>query len=334
MFGIEPLAQAVQQQKFPPVYLWHASDRFLLQEAMQTLKEPFLRMDPSGSCIETVSARDLSPAAIVDAANSFSFFPRRLVLVENIPYFQDGDPSDLQPFYDYFANPNPQTCLVFLAEHVNRSRKFYKAVEQAGKVLQFEAPQHLEEWQAWLRRELRDRGKTMEGAAVELFFLQAGQHPGVVAQELEKLILYVGERGRICVEHVRDVTTGSVEASIFELLDAVAERSPALALQKLTQVLAAEYPLKVLTMMVRQVRLLLGAAALRQQGGNQAGLPEALGIRPYEAHKIWRQSARLSFPALAAALKECLKTELALKSGRGDPALLLEMLVIKFCQTA
>ena len=333
MREIERIKESVAQGKIASVYLWYGEDRFLIQEGLKVLKSFYFMTDPSGSGIEQVSAKDLSPAVIVERANTMSFFANRLVVVEDVTYFQDGQTADLEPFLDYFANPNPRTCLLFIAESVHRGRKFYKALDKNGEIIEFCAPnpRRPQEWLAWVQAELKARGKSMDSQIASQFIEWTGHHTGVISQELDKLIIFVGERQKIRVEDFEAITPRSIETSIFDLLDAVANRSSAKALQALREVLLKEPALKVLALLVRQVRLLLGCDSLRRQGGNVAEAPSALGISPYEAQKVWQQSVRLSTAQLSKALSECLNTDLALKTGGGDSGLLLEIMIIKFC---
>lgn len=333
MREIERIKESVTSGKISPVYLWYGEDRFLIQEGLKVLKSFYFMTDPSGSGIEYVSAKELSPAVIVERANTMSFFANRLVVVEDVTYFQDGQTADLEPFMDYFANPNPTTCLLFIAESVHRGRKFYKALgkSETGEIMEFCAPKRPQDWLVWVQAELKARQKSMDTQVANQFIEWTGHHTGVLSQELDKLIVYVEGRQKITSEDIQAITPRSIETSIFDLLAAVANRSTGKALQALREVLRKEPALKVLAMLVRQVRLLLGCDALRRQGGNVAEIPSALGISPYEAQKIWQQSAQLSTKQLSKALSECLNTDLGLKTGGGDPGLLLEIMVLKFC---
>ncbi|MDP4160090.1 MAG: DNA polymerase III subunit delta [Bacillota bacterium] len=331
MREIERVKESVAKKKIPAVYLWYGEDRFLIQEALKVLKSFYFISDPSGSGIEVVSAKELSPIAIVERANTMSFFANRLVVVDEVTYFQDGQTADLEPFLNYFSNPNPSTCLLFLAESVHKGRKFYKAIVKGGEVLEFCAPKRPQEWLAWVQSELKARGKSMETQVAIQFIDWAGHHTGVLSQELDKLMIFTGDRQTITEEDIAVISTRTIEASVFDLLDAVANRSSTKALRTLHEVLLDEHPLKVLAMLVRQVRLLLGCNALRERGGNVVEAPSLLGISPFEAQKLWQQSVKLSSKQLSKALSECLKTDLALKTSGGDPGLLLEMMIVRFC---
>lgn len=267
----------------------------------------------------------------MEIANTVSFFGGKLIIVEDIPYFQDGQGDALEPFFGYFENPNPGVCLVFLAQSVNRGRKFYKAIDKAGAVLEFGSPKRLQEWMAWLDRELASRNKTMKPQVKTLFIEWGGHQVGILSQELDKLALYVQGR-EIRAEDVQSIVPQAVEATVFELLDAVAARSTKVAVQKLQQVLRQEHPLKVLTMLSRQVRLLLGSRAMRQQGKGVEEASRLLSIKPFEAQKIWQKSSQLTWEQLAWALQECLETDVAIKTGKGDPEFLLELMITKFCE--
>jgi DNA polymerase III, delta subunit (EC 2.7.7.7) len=331
---IQRIREVVKQEKVPLIYLWYGEDRFLLAQALQELKKYYLMKDPSGSGIEILSAKDMRPVDIVTVANTVSFFQRRLVVVEDVPYFQEGYSEGIDPFHTYFTNPNPDACLLFITEKVHKGRKFYKAIEKVGTIYEFIIPKRPSEWEAWLSGELQSRGKLMSSQTLSFFLDWAGHRPGVLSQELDKLAVFVGEETIIKEEDIRLVTTKTVEANVFEMLDAVAQRKIDQALNKLYEVLREEHPLKILTLLVRQARLLLGAGIWRRRGENVAGLTSALGIKSsYEARKIWTQSQRMSEDLLVKALQECLKTEIALKTGEGDPVLLIELMIIKFCHS-
>ncbi len=331
MWGLEQIKQDIANKKLSSLYLWYGEERFFIQEALQALREFYLELDPSGSGIEIFSGKNTRPDEIVGSANTASFFSDKLIIVEDVPYFQDGQGEALEVFYEYFANPNPATCLVFIAQNVHRGRKFYKALERNGVLIEFSSPRKNQDWLVWLEGELRARGKNMSPAVKNLFLEWGGHQVGILSQELDKLALYV-EGKEIKGEDIKSIVPQAVEATIFELLDAVASRSTKVAMEKLQQVLRQEHPLKVLTMLARQVRLLLGASAMREQGKSEREAPRLLGIKPYEAQKIWQKSARLPWNQLAWALQECLETDVAIKTGKGDPVFLLELMVTKFCE--
>lgn len=351
----------IESNRVPLIYLWHGEDRYSLTEALKLLKGVFLVEDPSGSGIEAFRGKDSSVQDIIEAANTSSFFSGKLVIVDDIPYFNQNKgkngteteaetgneddeeqevstvnrEGDADVLVKYLQNPNPATRLVLISNKVNKGRKLYKEIAKAGKVIEFSYPKGQTEWLAWIQKEAKSRDKTMNPATATFLVEWAGHNTGILSQELEKISLYIGKRQEIRTEDIREISVPLIETTIFAMLDAIAVGNTAEALQKLTEVLSQEYHLKVHTMIVRQVRLLLAGNLMRGQGATVEKFMEVTGIKSsFEGNKIFRQAARFSPEKLVDAMEDCLQTELSLKSSGGKPDLLLEMMVIRFCQRA
>ncbi len=358
--ALEIIQKDIDNNQLPPVYLWYGEDRYTLIEALHLLKDFFQNEDPSGSGIEVFLGKDSTAQIVVASANTSSFFSRRLVIFDDIPYFNQGkgkgktkssakasaedgqeesdslgrnEGEDIDSLLEYLQNPNPATCLVLISEKVNRGRKIFKAIAKVGKVLEFSYPKGQAEWLAWIQKEAKSRGKRLSPATASFLLEWAGHHTGILSRELDKLILYTGEKPEISREDISRVCIPLIETTIFNMLDAIASGKAGDALLKLKEVLGQEYHLKVHTMIVRQVRLLLAGSLLRKRGETVRKFMEVTGIRSsFEGNKVFRQASAFSPEKLAKALEDCLQTELALKSSAGNPHLLLEMMIIRFCQ--
>lgn len=352
--SIETVKKDLRNNQIPPVYLWYGEDRYSLTEALHLLKGIFLEEDPSGSGIEVFSGKEIALQDVVEAANTSSFFSRRLVIFDDIPFFnqgkgkvnvvnkdeEEGDPSatmskgeDTDSILEYLQNPNPVTCLVLISEKANKGRKIFKAIAKTGKIIEFSYPKGQAEWLTWVQKEVKSREKSISPSAASFLVEWAGHHTGILSRELDKLTLFIGEKKEINKADISKVCIPLIETKVFAMLDAISVGKTGDALRKLKEVLSQEYHLKVHTMIVRQVRLLLAGSLLRKRGGSAEELMKITGISSsFEGNKIFRQAAYFSPQKLAKAMEDCLQTELALKSSGGNPHLLLEMMVIRFCK--
>lgn len=353
--SLENVKKDIQNNQIPPIYLWHGEDRYSLTEALKALKAAFLAEDPSGSGIEVFSGKEITAEEVTDSANTSSFFSRRLVIDDDIPYFSqnkgkadgqeedntkqetetagEGDGQNTDRLVAYCQNPNPATCLVLISEKINRGRKLYKEIAKSGKIIEFAYPKGQAEWLAWIAGETKARDKNIKQPTASYLLERVGHHTGILSQELDKLRLYAGNRPEISKTDIEAVCITLIETTVFAMLDAIAAGNSREAIQKLSDVLSREYFLKVHTMIVRQIRLLLAASVLRKRGEHVEEFMQATGVRsPYEGNKIFRQAAGFTPEKLCRAMEDCLQTELALKSSGGSPHLLLEMMVIRFCQ--
>lgn len=147
--------------------------------------------------------------------------------------------------------------------------------------------------------------------------------------ELEKLVSYAA--GRRVEEADVDLLVGDeAVADIFAFVDAISARDGAAAYRVLHGVLArGEQPLIVLTMIARQFRLLIQAKENSRMAPDE--LARFLGVHPYVAQKTLQQAGRLGLEELIAAFPAIVDTDLAIKSGRMDDVVALDVLVAGLC---
>jgi len=161
--------------------------------------------------------------------------------------------------------------LLISAIGCDRRKTLYKTIEKTGEVRFFEALEEGkgdsdEEIEAFIQSRLRADGKTMNPDAVQVFRELVAPTLREIANELEKLFLYVGKRREITRDDVRAICSATRQAVIWQLTDALGARriSPAIAaLENLFD--AGESPIGVLMMLAAQFRLMLLAKDLMQR---------------------------------------------------------------------
>lgn len=236
----------------------------------------------------------------------------------------------------YFAAPGDSAVLVFLAgENVDRRMRLYKQIDQRGRVVECAPPKRQRDVIAWLRARAADRGlRLSEDAAAQLALSVAGGLRGL-ATELDKLATFVGAGGTIDRAVVAALVPRTAEVRIFDLIDAVAEGRQRQAIDLLSEALGqGEQPLRVTGLLARQFRLAIQARVMVDDGANSARVAEQLGLHPFVAEKLVKQCQRFSRDGLCQALELLLDADIAIKTGRRDPRLALEVLVIELMRLA
>ncbi len=152
--------------------------------------------------------------------------------------------------------------LLISAIGCDRRKTIYKTIEKTGEVQFFEAIEEGkhgdEETAEFIQRRLRDENKTMTAAAFAAFRELVAPDLREMANELEKLCLYVGKRAEITDADVRAICSASRQAVIWELTDALGARSLPKSLAALDNLLAhGESPIGVVMMLAGQFRLML-----------------------------------------------------------------------------
>jgi len=101
-------------------------------------------------------------------------------------------------------------------------------------------------------------GKTMNQAAYHALYEKTGFDLRTFSSSLEKLVNYTGDRREISIEDVESVLPRTKIDPIYELTNALADRSPEQTLFFLDSILSSDFhPLQAFAAMINQIRKLL-----------------------------------------------------------------------------
>lgn len=338
-------------------YLLHGEDEFTSREYLKKLRQ----QGDFGFNQDIYSGADSDVKTIVMSSNTLPFLSeQRLIVVDGLPKRKRGETAQdastspaeettkgskarkskkasvgragFEKVLAEHASILPDTTvLIVLAEEVlDSNNTLLKAAEKHGKVIQSILPKGaaLEKW-------ITHRAKGIEVKiapdAVSMLANFIGNNLRLLANELDKLALYVGQGATIKIEDVRLLSAQVQEARIFDLTDALAQRNRRQALNILHDLLAdGEPPLKLISTITSQVRSLLLVKELAQKGMRSPQIASTLGVAPFIADKSLRQVGNFSVPQLESAYRQLLATDAALKRSRLTPEMALDLLVVNF----
>lgn len=321
-----------------PVALLCGEDRYARTEALAELRAA---LDADGSLADnsaTYDAARLAPSELGAAVAAAPFLGDwRFVRVDGLcGRFEFGSGRRQRGLGAWegldgiLASVPPATQLVFIDDAVAARNPIRRAIEAAGgdirEFKRLRKPDALE----WLRGEVRKRGVKMTRAAAAALVDRTNGDRGALAGTLEKLSLYAA--GASVDERViEQMTPPSHEATIFNLVDAVAEGRLADAMQALNAVRAAgEADPRILHMLARQFRLIVIARDVIDSGGGPPQIQNAAGLRTsWQAERLQRQARRYAAGDADAALARMLEADAAIQDYRRDDGGLPEELAVE-----
>lgn len=344
------------------IYLIHGPDELLRSEALAPLRTALGPAEMAELSTTWFDGRKASVSEIVHACDALPFLtPRRLVIVEGLisrlsrrgKGEEEAGAAEEEPAGDISAAGRdraallaylpqlPETTDLALVETATlpRTNPVVRKVEELARqgraqVVLCDAPPQAE-LPAWIVQRAQRKGATIERAAAQELATYVGRNLRLLDNELEKLIAYRSGQGAITQRDVRLLTPYTQEASVFDLVDAIGRRDGPTALRLLRELeQGGAAPLYLLSMIVRQFRILLQVGDLAAQGMGKDAIAEALGLHPYPTQKAMQQSRQWRPADLEAVYDRLLATDLAIKTGKLPDDLALELLVVDLCQRA
>ena len=181
----------------------------------------------------------------------------------------------------------------------------------------------------WIAGVLAREGKKITENTVQLLISKTGTDMDNIYMELEKLICYSMGREVITNEDVEAICTTRISNHIFDMINAIAERQKSRALTLYYDLLALkEPPMRILFLIARQCNILLQVKELKSKGHDNKTIASKIGVPPFIVQKHINQAAKFKTSSLQRAVTQCVEAEEAVKQGRMNDRMSVEILIM------
>lgn len=316
-----------------PLYLLHGEEAFITRRLMNDLRAKVLAGAVEDFNLDRFDAREnVDAERIVQAARTLPMMaPRRLVWVRNaeVLFKQSGG---LDKLVEYVSDPDPMACLVFQAmDRVKKSGKLYKRIDKNGVVVESKTPRE-RELVGWVRGAVEARGRAIEPDAAAMLVEAVGRDLAALDTAVERLVLFVEPPAAIGLAAVEETVPHTRVRTVWELIDAVAERNVARTLERGHQLIEqGEEPLRLLALIIYQFRQLLIGRAARDQGAAPQEAAKLAGVPGFKTRAFVRQIDNYRRGELLAALERLSEADRALKGSKLPSGLIFEAVLLDLC---
>ncbi len=266
---------------------------------------------------------------------------KRLVIIEGLltrfePRGKSGrkkaapptdQPDDYKSMASYISQVPDFTELVLVDGRISDRNPLLRELSAVAPVRSFPLLKEAELRQ-WLERRVTEAGGSISPRAVDLLVRFVGNNLWIMANEVDKLTLFVGGR-RIEEEDVRAVVSYAQEANVFAMVDAILEFRVGIAQGLLQRLLKrGAVPAYLLVMLSRQVQLMVRVKEMRSQRKSRNEIQSKLGLTSdFVLRKAWEQADKYSLARLREVYHKLLEADLSIKTGRYDGELALNILI-------
>ena len=324
---MKTLNEDLKSGQFKQVYLLCGEEGYMKKQ----YKNRFVKeMIPEGDTMNYsyYEGKNTPVKEAIDLAETLPFFAeRRLIVFENTGFFKTAAGADLA---DYIKDMPETTCFIFVEEEIDKRNKLYKAVKSKGYIAEL-STQDAGTLKRWVAGLVRKEQKQISESVIVYFLDKVGTDMENIQGELEKVFCYALERDTITKEDIDAVCVTQITNHIFEMVDAVAAGNQHKALDLYYELLALkEPPMRILYLIVRQFNVLLQIKELSVKGYSVQIIAERTGMRDFIVKKNMRLIQSFSFDELKQAVNECADLEEAVKTGRMEDRIAVELVMIRY----
>jgi len=314
----------IKQNTFQPIYLLYGEERYLKKQYTDRLRKALCPTDDQMNT-HFYAGKDTPVNEIIDLAETMPFLAeRRVIFISDSGLFKSGG----EKMAEYLTDASETTCFVFTESEIDKRSKLYKAVQAKGYVAEFSV-QDEQTLKRWIAGTLAKENKKITENTVQLFLQKTGTDMENIQMELEKLICYCMDQEVVTAEDVEIICTNRISNHIFDMINAIADGKTKEALQLYYDLLALkEPPMRILFLIARQCNLLLQVKEMRSRGYDAKAIAPKIGVPPFIAGKYVTQSGRFKTSTLRNAVEQCVEAEEAVKSGRMNDLMSVEVLIL------
>ena len=332
-------------------YIIYGDDNYRCHQALTEIKAGLGTADMVSMNTSTLDGRKLTVRELSDVCNVVPFMAlNRLIIVEGLlKRFQAGEKQTRsganngngdQPLKEWQnvtgfikTMPSTTTLVLFEADIDSRaSNPLLKALSPAAdRVFQLNEIKG-KELVSWIKEYMIKNGGKISTGAVNLLADYIGGDLWLLTGELNKLMTYCGGR-EINDKDVREISSFAREDNIFALVDSVLDGRVKEAQTMLHRMLRyGVAPQQILAMIERQLSIILQVKELSNEMPQQE-IKQKLGLHPkYPLDKTIKQARNFSIQRLRNAFHCLLDTDVAIKTGKYEDDLSLDLMVIELCK--
>ncbi|MCH5255691.1 MAG: DNA polymerase III subunit delta [Lachnospiraceae bacterium] len=323
---MQKLNEEIKSGSLKPLYLLYGEEAYLIKQYRDRLKAALIDSGDSMN-YHYFEGKDINIGEVIDLAETLPFFSdRRVIIIENSGLFKHGG----EQLADYLKEASETTFFVLVENEIDKRSKLYKAVSAKGRAVEFKA-QDESVLKRWILGILKKENKKITENDLQLFLEKTGTDMENISKELEKLICYCIDKDVINGEDIEAVCVRQINNQIFDMMNAIAEKRQKEAMELYYDLLTLkEPPMRILFLLARQFNLLLQVKKLNGKGYSSKVIGENVGLPGFIAGKYVNQAAKFSIEDLRLAVSDCIETEEAVKTGKMNDVLSVELLLIKY----
>ena len=353
----ERFVSDISARKLKPAYVLVGDEVFFRDRCRAALLQHLVPPELRDFSLHDLDLAETPIAEVLDLARTPSLMsPFQVFFIRGVKalYGRGSHAVEFAAIEAYSRNPNPDAVLILVADHISipadarrmemQDKERYERIrETLGEYCAVIELARVEEGDGirWVVEHAAKEGVRVDADAARELVDALGADMTLISNELEKLILYVGQKKRVTIGDVEIMVLAAKQRSLYELTDAISSKDRVRALAVLDALMSSEEGeetaighIYMLARTFRQMLVIL-EKNVRDSRAIWQALWQGFRVPPFAAEDIICQARRYkSRRDLTRALRLLARADLALRSNAPSKRLVLEKLVMDLCADA
>ena len=317
------------KERVQPLYLIYGEEAFLIDEALTVLKAAALGDALSDFNLDTFFTTETKVENVRDTVEMLPMMSqRRVVVYKDVQMLKE---SQWETLYPILENPLDTTCFILVANKIDKRKKSFKKISQAGVIVELKRP-YENQIPVWIDYIASKFSMTLEPEAKSMVQQFVGSNLSEIYSEMSKVHSLMGAGAHITTDDVLQVISRSKVETVFDLAKAIGENDRARALTCLANLLEyGQNEIGALALIARHVRILSTIKEGLRAGLTGTRLSSKAGVPHFFLGDYVGQTKHWTDKKISKTIHALHETDRALKSSPISGHIWLENFIIKTC---
>lgn len=320
------------------LFFLYGEDAYSSSEKLKQIRDKFVRdIDKSGYNVVILDEKITIEKLAKELSQSGFLVSKKLVIVKNL--LQNQITKDLSSYiieYISSLDAKDETNILVFYEDENLSSKGAPTGEKLKVFNVLKSSKYSQEFKkmsnekiiSWIISKFKENNKKIDAKLADMLIAKSGDNLWILENEINKISNYENSEN-ISKESIEILASSALNDDIFLFCEKIADKKKNEALKLLShQLQLGVSPMYILSMIMRQFKILLQIKSAIDEKVPLGNLPKYLSLHPYVVKKSQATAQKYSLDELKNIYKKLLKLDKDAKSSKLDFSTLMGIFIL------
>lgn len=250
------------------IYLLYGEEKYDLNQKVEKIKKEFDRLE-IGVNLFYITKENIKELESI--CQGFTFFGNeKLIIIKE---------TNLKFDVEILKDLDDGVKVVIIEETVDKRLTSYKQLSKIAECIEYK-PMKAAQIVTYIMQTLKRYNKNIDYKTAEYMQTICGESKANVINELQKLVIYLGDEENVTKADVDKVCSRTLNAKIFDVLQKIIDKNKEEAIALLDELLKQKEPVvKIYIMLYKQIKQMYMIKIMKQR--KESDIASKLGIHPF-----------------------------------------------------